>query len=75
MVRLQCGPHTWFVGLGTVLSVPITDVSIELSSRTVSRKVFSPLQSLTSVFGMGTGGPSAFVTLTSFSVNQLFTEY
>ena len=42
-------------------------VSIELSSRTVSRKVFSPLQSLTSVFGMGTGGPSAFVTLT-FSI-------
>ena len=40
-------------------------VSIELSSRTVSRKVSSPLQSLTSVFGMGTGGPSAFVTLTS----------
>ena len=40
-------------------------VSIELSSRTVSRKVFSPLQSLTSVFGMGTGGPSAFVTPTS----------
>ena len=42
------------------------DVSVELSSRTVARKVFSPLQSLTSVFGMGTGGPSAFVTLTSF---------
>ena len=40
------------------------DVGIELSSRTVSRKVFSPLQSLTSVFGMGTGGPSAFVTPT-----------
>ena len=51
--------------VGTVLSVPITDVSIELSSRTVARKVFSPLQSLTSVFGMGTGGPSAFVTLTT----------
>ena len=46
---------------------PLRDcVSIELSSRTVSRKVFSPLQSLTSVFGMGTGGPSAFVTLTYF---------
>ena len=45
---------------------PFLCVSIELSSRTVSRKVFSPLQSLTSVFGMGTGGPSAFVTLTSF---------
>ena len=40
-------------------------VSIELFSRTVSRKVSSPLQSLTSVFGMGTGGPSAFITLTS----------
>ena len=47
---------------------PLRDcVSIELFSRTVSRKVFSPLQSLTSVFGMGTGGPSAFVTLTVFS--------
>ena len=43
---------------------PFLGVSIELSSRTVARKVFSPLQSLTSVFGMGTGGPSAFVTLT-----------
>ena len=39
-------------------------VGIELSSRAVSRKVLSPLQSLTSVFGMGTGGPSAFVTPT-----------
>ena len=41
-----------------------TDVSIELFSRAVASKVFSPLQSLTSVFGMGTGGPSAFITLT-----------
>ena len=41
-------------------------VGIELFSRTVSRKVSSPLQSLTSVFGMGTGGPSAFVTPTFF---------
>ena len=54
---------------------PLQDrVSIELSSRTVARKVFSPLQSLTSVFGMGTGGPSAFVTLTILS-KSLFTEY
>ena len=45
---------------------PKVNVSVGLFSRTVSRKVFSPLQSLTSVFGMGTGGPSAFVTLTSF---------
>ena len=42
-------------------------VSTELFSRAVSRKVSSPLQSLTSVFGMGTGGPSAFVTPTIFS--------
>ena len=41
-------------------------VGIELFSRAASSQVFSPLQSLTSVFGMGTGGPSAFVTLTSF---------
>ena len=46
------------------LSLPTTDVGIELSSRAASRKVFSPLQSLTSVFGMGTGGPSALKTLT-----------
>ena len=45
-------------------ALPSVNVSTELSSRTVSRKVLSPLQSLTSVFGMGTGGPSAFVALT-----------
>ena len=63
------------VGHGNDFIVPISDVSIELSSRTVARKVFSPLQSLTSVFGMGTGGPSAFVTLTNFFSKSLFTEY
>ena len=57
---------TWFSSIsGEDFTLPSTeDVGIELSSRTVSRKVFSPLQSLTSVFGMGTGGPSAFITLT-----------
>ena len=49
-------------------------VGIELSSRTVSRKVLSPLQSLTSVFGMGTGGPSAFVTPTILSKIDLISE-
>ena len=34
------------------------DVGTDLSSRSVSRQVFSALVSLTSVFGMGTGGPS-----------------
>ena len=41
-------------------SSPSVDVGHELSSRPVSRQVLSPLQSLTSVFGMGTGGPFAF---------------
>ena len=34
------------------------DVGIDLSSQSVARQVFSALVSLTSVFGMGTGGPS-----------------
>ena len=49
-------------------------VGIELFSRAASSQVSSPLQSLTSVFGMGTGGPSAFVTPTILS-NPLITEY
>ena len=40
-------------------------VGNDLSSRPVSRQVLSALQSLTSVFGMGTGGPSALKTLTT----------
>ena len=39
-------------------------VSVDLFSRAVSSQVFSALQSLTSVFGMGTGGPFALKTLT-----------
>ena len=37
----------------------IPGVGFDLFSRTVASEVFSALQSLTSVFGMGTGGPSA----------------
>ena len=48
-----------------------SDVGLDLSSRTVSGEVLSPLQSLTSVFGMGTGGPSAFVTLTFSKILDL----
>ena len=44
-------------------------VSVDLFSRSVSRQVFSALQSLTSVFGMGTGGPFALKTLTSCQPN------
>ena len=39
-----------------------------LSSRSVATQVFSARQSLTSVFGMGTGGPSALITPTYRSV-------
>ena len=39
-------------------------VGNELSSRSVARQVFLPQQSLTSVFEMGTGGPSAVKSLT-----------
>ena len=39
-------------------------VSTDLSFRAVASQVFSALQSLTSVFGMGTGGPSVTLALT-----------
>ena len=39
-------------------------VGIDLSSRLVTKQVFSALVSLTSVFGMGTGGPSPLKTPT-----------
>ena len=41
-------------------------VGIDLSSRSVSRQVLSALMSLTSVFGMGTGGPSSLKTPTKY---------
>ena len=41
-----------------------------LSSRSVSRQVFSAQVSLTSVFGMGTGGPSPQSTPTYFSLKR-----
>ena len=63
-----------FSGSGNGFIRSLSCVGIELFSRAASSKVFSPLQSLTSVFGMGTGGPSAFVTPTF--LQQLFiTEY
>ena len=62
-----CFFHTWF-SVREQISLLSYRVGIELFSRAASSKVFSPLQSLTSVFGMGTGGPSAFVTPTFSSV-------
>ena len=46
-------------------------VGIDLFSRAVARKVFSARQSLTSVFGMGTGGPFALKTPTIYFQNPL----
>ena len=46
----------------------LESVGIELSSRLVSKQVLSPQQSLTSVFGMGTGGPSALKSRITFSL-------
>ena len=40
-------------------SVSRDGVGYELFSRAVASQVFLPLQRLTSVFGMGTGGPTA----------------
>ena len=48
----------------TLFSFPWLCVGYELSSRAVASQVLSPLQRLTSVFGMGTGGPTALKTLT-----------
>ena len=45
-------------------------VSVELFSRAVASQVFSPLQRLTSVFGMGTGGPTALKTLTTADLSS-----
>ena len=42
-------------------------VGAYLFSRAVASQVSSARQSLTSVFGMGTGGPSALITPTIFS--------
>ena len=53
---------------GNLFSFPLKSVGYELSSRVVSNQVFSPLQRLTSVFGMGTGGPTAFITPTNRSL-------
>ena len=49
---------------GNLFSFPWCCVGYELFSRAVASQVFSPLQRLTSVFGMGTGGPSALVSPT-----------
>ena len=48
----------------TVITVVLCCVGIALSSRAASSQVLSALMSLTTVFGMGTGGPSSLKTPT-----------
>ena len=45
-------------------------VGFDLFSRLVAKQVLSALQSLTSVFGMGTGGPSALKKPTRLGIPQ-----
>ena len=52
----------WGMFIPDLLKSGVCD-SIALSSRAASSQVFSALQSLTTVFGMGTGGTSAPKTL------------
>ena len=64
------GAHGIVCTLAThVFSFPLEGVSIDLSYRAVSSQVLSAQMSLTTVFGMGTGGPSSLKTLTT---EQLF---
>ena len=59
------GAHGIVCTLAThVFSFPLEGVSIDLSYRAVSSQVLSAQMSLTTVFGMGTGGPSSLMTLT-----------
>ena len=55
----------------TAAQAAVFRVGIDLSSRSVSRQVLSALVSLTSVFGMGTGGPSPLKTPTAFGTHQI----
>ena len=50
----------------------LQSVGISLFSRAVASQVFSAPLSLTSVFGMGTGGPSASSTPTIFLFSASF---
>ena len=66
-----CGKASFFKRLERKTKIKFC-VSIDLFSRSVARQVSSALQSLTSVFGMGTGGPSALETLTRLRFSVIF---
>ena len=69
---VRLAPNAEFASQTSVLTnllLQSSCVSVDLFSRAVSSQVFSALQSLTSVFGMGTGGPFALKTLTTCQPN------
>ena len=53
--------------------VAVSSVGVFLSSRAVTSQVLSTSTSLTSVFGMGTGGPSLSSTPTVFCLPPFLT--
>ena len=74
---VRCEPHapqtcasaSSATAASRIINLPMEGVSIDLSYRAVSSRVLSAQVSLTTVFGMGTGGPSPLMTLT---IKQLF---
>ena len=56
------------------IALGIFCVGIDLSFQSVARQVFSAPVSLTSVFGMGTGGPSPLKTPTVNGYCQILTD-
>ena len=59
-------------GFRVELSLNKKEVGVDLFSRSVARQVSSAPHSLTSVFGMGTGGPCAIKTPTTVPVEAIF---
>ena len=57
------------------LTLGLICVGIDLFFQSVSRQVSSALVSLTSVFGMGTGGPSPLKTPTVNGYCQILNQY
>ena len=71
-IRLQisCGRVNIYICKKTTLLGGFLNVGIFLFSQDVTIQVSSALSSLTSVFGMGTGGPSTSSTPTVTAFNR-----
>ena len=67
--RLHTNPSNWITKKERRFFFVLFCVGIALFSRAASSQVFSALMSLTSVFGMGTGGPSPPMTPTTYIIH------